>query len=93
MSTSTPIQTISCAFGDIEILSETEFHISEFAQYGSPYRVPDTRDLGTIEAILTRPDWTEDEINSAVAALNEDPSERRREWRKEMASVTAEDAQ
>lgn len=69
MSTTTH-PAIHCAFGDILILGPYSFVIAEFAQFGGHgIYVPSTDDLDTIEAILNRPDWTEDEINEAVAEL------------------------
>lgn len=65
-----PTKIIACRFGDIIILGPDRFFISEFAQFGGHgLYVPSTDDLDTIEAILNRPDWTELEVNEAVATL------------------------
>lgn len=67
--------TIACRFGDIIILGPDRFIIAEFAQYGGSGYHCDTSDLSSIEAILNRPDWTELEINEAVAKINEEDAQ------------------
>lgn len=64
-----PTRTINCAFGDIEILGPDRFIIAEFAQFGGSGYFFDTSDLSSIVAILNCKDWSEDEINEAVADI------------------------
>lgn len=65
-------RTIVCRFGDLIILAPDRFIIAEFAQYGGRGYFCDTSDLSSIEAILNCPEWSEDEINAAVAVINEE---------------------
>jgi len=53
----------------IEVLDENRFNIlTEFVDYKG-YYVPDTQDLLPVMQALQNPDWDEDSINTAVAAL------------------------
>lgn len=67
-----PTTTIACKFGDIEILGPDRFIIAEFAQYGGSGYFCDMSDLSSIVAILNRKDWSEYDIVSAVAKINEE---------------------
>ncbi len=59
----------------LRILSPRKFEIEDSplgeSTLYSPYHVPDTSDLASIEAILADPGWDEDMITAAVAALVE----------------------
>ncbi len=63
----------------LRMIDATSFEIQDGPQDGQgdaegfgygPYFIPEGADLSEIEVILSRPDWTEDAINSAVENLN-----------------------
>lgn len=60
--------TILCNFGEIEVLSPTRIEVREWSFTGRFY-VPDSLDIDAIKAVIDRKDWTEDELNAAVAAM------------------------
>jgi hypothetical protein len=55
----------------LRVLNRYQFEIHDFAAIFSLYTVPSTSDLDTVLEVLKSPDWTEDEINAAVEALND----------------------
>ncbi len=67
----------------LRILSPRKFEIEDSplgeSTLYSPYHVPDTSDLASIEAILADPGWDEDMITAAVAALVEADEKANRE--------------
>ncbi len=68
----------------IRVLSGTQFEVIDLPWRFvlGPFYIPDTRDLDPIKALLAKPEWDELQLNSAVAELNRDPEQERRDYLK-----------